>query len=110
MALTVRTTASNLRNRATLRQAWTGGGGCAYPFACLGLVGIFALGRRGKPRLYGWFVIIGLGLALMALSSCGAVAGGGGGGGTPTGTSQVTVTATEAGGTTHGDVVTLIVQ
>jgi hypothetical protein len=109
VALAVRTTAPNLRNRAALRQAWTGGSGCAYPFACLGLVGIFALGSRGKPRLYGWFLIIGLGLALMALSSCGAVAGGGGGG-TPTGTSQVMVTATEAGGTTHGDVVTLIVQ
>ena len=112
VALTMQTTAPNLRNRAALGWASTRDGP-GYPFACLGLVGIFALGRRGKPRLYGWFVIIGLGLALLALSSCGAVAGGGGsggGGGTPIGTSHVTVTATEAGGTTHGDVVTLIVQ
>jgi len=109
VALTVRTTAPSQVKKAALGGASTGDG-LGYPFACLGLFGILALGRRGKPRLYKWFVIIGLGLALMALTSCGAVAGGGGGGGTPPGTSNVAVTATESGGTSHGDVVTLIVQ
>ncbi len=109
VTLTVRTTAPSQEKKAAPGWASTGDGR-GYPFACLGLVGILALGRRGKPRLHGWFVIICLGLVLMALTSCGAVAGGSGGGGTPPGTSQLTVTAAESGGTTHGDVVTLIVQ
>jgi hypothetical protein len=111
VTLTVQTTAPSQVKKAALRGASTRNG-LGYPFGCLGLVGILALGRRGKPHLHAWFAIIGLGLVLMLLTSCGAVAGGGGGGGggTPVGTSQVTVTATEVGGTTHEDVVTLIVQ
>jgi hypothetical protein len=111
VALTVQTTAPSQVKKAALRGNSTGNG-LGYPFGCLGLVGILALGSRGKPHLHAWFAIIGLGMILMLLTSCGAVAGGGGGGGggTPVGTSQVTVTATEVGGTTHEDVVTLIVQ
>ncbi|HLX84555.1 MAG TPA: sialidase family protein [Terriglobales bacterium] len=80
-----------------------------YFMLSFGIVGIFGLGLgRCKPRLC-WMIL--LGIALLATISCGAVAGGGGGGGvTPPGTSQITVTATEAGGASHGDVVTLVVQ
>jgi hypothetical protein len=84
--------------------------GRAYFILSFGIVGIFGLGLgRWKPRLC-WMILLGIGL--LVTISCGAVAGGGGSGGgvTPPGTSQITVTATEAGGVSHGDIVTLVVQ